>query len=151
MSGVQPIVARTSSYGLVCGGIGAALERLALGVTELDRLQEARRHRQAAPPRRGEVELRRARHRRGIERGIAARLGYLRGLRPQSARRVHEQAQHHVALDLLVEQRGRVLNFFFSSRRRHTRLQGDWSSDVCSSDLSLPTASRYFLGTIWPP
>src|SRR5256885_11147128 len=28
-----------------------------------------------------------------------------------------------------------VLFFFFSSRRRHTRLQGDWSSDVCSSDL----------------
>src|SRR2546426_6100608 len=27
--------------------------------------------------------------------------------------------------------------FFFSSRRRHTRLQGDWSSDVCSSDLFL--------------
>src|SRR2546426_3569615 len=27
------------------------------------------------------------------------------------------------------------LYFFFSSRRRHTRLQGDWSSDVCSSDL----------------
>src|SRR5256885_11048475 len=27
--------------------------------------------------------------------------------------------------------------FFFSSRRRHTRLQGDWSSDVCSSDLRL--------------
>src|SRR2546426_9314310 len=27
--------------------------------------------------------------------------------------------------------------FFFSSRRRHTRLQGDWSSDVCSSDLHL--------------
>src|ERR1039457_7343751 len=24
--------------------------------------------------------------------------------------------------------------WFFSSRRRHTRLQGDWSSDVCSSD-----------------
>src|SRR5256885_7098889 len=29
-----------------------------------------------------------------------------------------------------------VLVFFFSSRRRHTRLQGDWSSDVCSSDLT---------------
>src|SRR5256885_8077487 len=28
-----------------------------------------------------------------------------------------------------------VYVFFFSSRRRHTRLQGDWSSDVCSSDL----------------
>src|SRR5688500_13026410 len=26
-------------------------------------------------------------------------------------------------------------DFFFASRRRHTRLQGDWSSDVCSSDL----------------
>src|SRR5256885_6394600 len=31
--------------------------------------------------------------------------------------------------------RAAVLCFFFSSRRRHTRLQGDWSSDVCSSDL----------------
>src|SRR5256885_5122700 len=29
--------------------------------------------------------------------------------------------------------------FFFSSRRRHTRLQGDWSSDVCSSDLAAET------------
>src|SRR5205807_7609500 len=28
--------------------------------------------------------------------------------------------------------------FFFSSRRRHTMLQGDWSSDVCSSDLFSP-------------
>src|SRR5262252_2406095 len=26
--------------------------------------------------------------------------------------------------------------FFFSSRRRHTRSLCDWSSDVCSSDLS---------------
>src|SRR5574340_1527350 len=38
--------------------------------------------------------------------------------------------------------------FFFSSRRRHTRSFGDWSSDVCSSDLRLglrhgtPLASR---------
>src|SRR5690348_17397729 len=29
----------------------------------------------------------------------------------------------------------RFLVFFFSSRRRHTRWTGDWSSDVCSSDL----------------
>src|SRR5690348_17369855 len=28
-----------------------------------------------------------------------------------------------------------VFFFFFSSRRRHTRWTGDWSSDVCSSDL----------------
>src|SRR3712207_8870907 len=29
--------------------------------------------------------------------------------------------------------------FFFSSRRRHTRYWRDWSSDVCSSDLEVPT------------
>src|SRR5688572_32979264 len=29
-------------------------------------------------------------------------------------------------------------NFFFSSRRRHTRFDCDWSSDVCSSDLGDP-------------
>src|SRR5205085_6462143 len=28
--------------------------------------------------------------------------------------------------------------FFFSSRRRHTRFDCDWSSDVCSSDLRRP-------------
>src|SRR5207302_4288777 len=27
--------------------------------------------------------------------------------------------------------------FFFSSRRRHTRFSRDWSSDVCSSDLTV--------------
>src|SRR5256885_5722359 len=35
--------------------------------------------------------------------------------------------------------------FFFSSRRRHTRLQGDWSSDVCSSDL--PSFTGWVLNT----
>src|SRR6266705_1662380 len=29
-----------------------------------------------------------------------------------------------------------MIYYFFSSRRRHTRSYGDWSSDVCSSDLS---------------
>src|SRR5688500_20007618 len=33
--------------------------------------------------------------------------------------------------------------FFFSSRRRHTRLQGDWSSDVCSSDLCATPTSEH--------
>src|SRR5215510_9701436 len=37
-------------------------------------------------------------------------------------------------LDRLV--REDTLTFFFSSRRRHTRWPRDWSSDVCSSDLS---------------
>src|SRR5690349_15768401 len=32
--------------------------------------------------------------------------------------------------------------FFFSSRRRHTRSLRDWSSDVCSSDLSPEAAKR---------
>src|SRR2546427_3441314 len=47
--------------------------------------------------------------------------------------------------------------FFFSSRRRHTRFDCDWSSDVCSSDLIDETAyidgysfPRFFL-TIFLP
>src|SRR6266581_860812 len=35
-----------------------------------------------------------------------------------------------------------VIFFFFSSRRRHTRWTGDWSSDVCSSDLAGLAADR---------
>src|SRR5207253_7385450 len=35
---------------------------------------------------------------------------------------------------------GQGLQFFFSSRRRHTRWPRDWSSDVCSSDL--PTSTK---------
>src|SRR5205807_5665722 len=35
---------------------------------------------------------------------------------------------------------------FFSSRRRHTRLQGDWSSDVCSSDLFLLATGKGLAG-----
>src|SRR2546430_988917 len=33
------------------------------------------------------------------------------------------------------------MNFFFSSRRRHTRFDCDWSSDVCSSDLNVDLSS----------
>src|SRR2546430_9068277 len=32
--------------------------------------------------------------------------------------------------------------FFFSSRRRHTRFDCDWSSDVCSSDLEVEGAAK---------
>src|SRR2546430_12714860 len=35
----------------------------------------------------------------------------------------------------LGARRTMVVLFFFSSRRRHTRFDCDWSSDVCSSDL----------------
>src|SRR5436190_24229892 len=37
-----------------------------------------------------------------------------------------------------------VFFFFFSSRRRHTRSLCDWSSDVCSSDLT-ETFAQVFL------
>src|SRR3989475_5506540 len=36
--------------------------------------------------------------------------------------------------------------FFFSSRRRHTRFDCDWSSDVCSSDLSRAVSTLNWLG-----
>src|SRR5689334_23651852 len=36
--------------------------------------------------------------------------------------------------------------FFFSSRRRHTRWNCDWSSDVCSSDLLPNSATEQELG-----
>src|SRR5216683_6874389 len=36
----------------------------------------------------------------------------------------------------------RLFFFFFSSRRRHTRSDRDWSSDVCSSDLTLFTIAQ---------
>src|SRR5206468_8878554 len=38
----------------------------------------------------------------------------------------------------------RWAGFFFSSRRRHTRSDRDWSSDVCSSDLR--AIARAFAG-----
>src|SRR2546430_13836307 len=36
-----------------------------------------------------------------------------------------------------------LLVFFFSSRRRHTRFDCDWSSDVCSSDLGCPVLAQH--------
>src|SRR5256885_3342593 len=46
------------------------------------------------------------------------------------------EARRAGGLEALARGRSWLLPvFFFSSRRRHTRLQGDWSSDVCSSDL----------------
>src|SRR5436305_11318469 len=36
-------------------------------------------------------------------------------------------------------------DFFFSSRRRHTRCGRDWSSDVCSSDLR----AELFQSDVW--
>src|SRR5437763_15751923 len=38
--------------------------------------------------------------------------------------------------------------FFFSSRRRHTRYIGDWSSDVCSSDLITAIGLQHRIGFV---
>src|SRR5260370_21689236 len=40
-------------------------------------------------------------------------------------------------VDSLFEDISVFVFFFFSSRRRHTRFKCDWSSDVCSSDLTV--------------
>src|SRR5690606_3550681 len=48
----------------------------------------------------------------------------------------------------------RSCRFFFSSRRRHTRFSRDWSSDVCSSDLTstvLVHLSRQHLNRLLAP
>src|SRR5438477_10932375 len=51
---------------------------------------------------------------------------------------------------------GNLRTFFFSSRRRHTRLTCDWSSDVCSSDLGFfqvrkPSAWKKPSSAVRPP
>src|SRR6266511_5402013 len=40
--------------------------------------------------------------------------------------------------------------FFFSSRRRHTRFSRDWSSDVCSSDLTTWRRAKARLQVVVP-
>src|SRR5690606_40729264 len=41
--------------------------------------------------------------------------------------------------------------FFFTSKRRHTRFSRDWSSDVCSSDLSMAESSYFLLAATFLP
>src|SRR2546430_5779223 len=44
----------------------------------------------------------------------------------------------------LLEYLSLFFSFFFSSRRRHTRFDCDWSSDVCSSDLGASSSQCSF-------
>src|SRR5256886_5557765 len=46
------------------------------------------------------------------------------------------------AVGIVADVNGVFLVFFFSSRRRHTRFDCDWSSDVCSSDLDAVVLQR---------
>src|SRR2546430_9985540 len=48
----------------------------------------------------------------------------------------------HVVLQTLQRRWCLLVFFFFSSRRRHTRFDCDWSSDVCSSDLEAGGRAR---------
>src|SRR2546430_3099009 len=48
-----------------------------------------------------------------------------------------------IASSVVCGLRARSYFFFFSSRRRHTRFDCDWSSDVCSSDLELRQAREH--------
>src|SRR5690349_23653254 len=48
--------------------------------------------------------------------------------------------KHFMASPPIPRPQSRLI--FFSSRRRHTRSLRDWSSDVCSSDLSLALPTR---------
>src|SRR6266511_3834700 len=41
-----------------------------------------------------------------------------------------------------------VISFFFSSRSRHTSFSRDWSSDVCSSDLTSPSCPDVTQGRV---
>src|SRR5438270_9682651 len=47
----------------------------------------------------------------------------------------------YVKRNLIVRNSCVSYYFFFSSRRRHTRFDCDWSSDVCSSDLDVRLAA----------
>src|SRR6266516_4857303 len=97
--------------------------------------------------------------RRGAENFAAAarrsgvsRIVYLGGLGAEHDVSTHLESRHEVGRILresgvpTIEFRASIIigsgsasfeivrSFFFSSRRRHTRSYGDWSSDVCSSD-----------------
>src|SRR2546430_9837392 len=47
----------------------------------------------------------------------------------------------------MLKNEGAKENLFFSSRRRHTRFDCDWSSDVCSSDLYARSCSGSTVST----
>src|SRR5688500_8785978 len=89
------------------------------------------------------VKIGRASCREGEKGAVGARAG-----EKEQARRWRAGREVGVIVGLVavvsVRDRPRAANLtlhrsrllVFSSRRRHTRLQGDWSSDVCSSDLA---------------
>src|SRR5688572_31843829 len=76
-------------------------------------------------------ELPRAMDQRGVRPVLR---GDVRGAR-EKGRGLPAGDRPDGTLDAWALRSGSGLSFFFSSRRRHTRFDCDWSSDVCSSDL----------------
>src|SRR5256886_9282390 len=68
------------------------------------------------------------------------RAASIAGERPGRSR--YGGARCRVICEGLSQQVILIVCFFFSSRRRHTRFDCDWSSDVCSSDLVTPRGAR---------
>src|SRR5690606_39693428 len=54
----------------------------------------------------------------------------------------------HVVNDIKMLCFSEKNQYFFSSRRRHTRFSRDWSSDVCSSDLTHRWSSSAFFFSV---
>src|SRR2546430_5880097 len=79
--------------------------------------------------------------------------GHAEGTHDRPQQRTDAAKQHAVgasltSVKLLARSRR---GFFFSSRRRHTRFDCDWSSHVCSSDLELHCPGlRHNWGTLYP-
>src|SRR6516162_3372770 len=85
---------------------------------------------------------------RGLSRIVQAQRKYIEKMRHATKKSNDSEARLHYDACLVGVFPFDEQCFFFSSRRRHTILQGDWSSDVCYSDLrSLTTRAPTGNGT----
>src|ERR1039457_4328013 len=60
--------------------------------------------------------------------------------------RLFQRTRQHKSQEL--QRPGSGIRGLLSSGRRRTRLQGDWSSDVCSSDLNAQLLGKVYLGSL---
>src|SRR5256886_660927 len=65
------------------------------------------------------------------------------------SRKTNKRKRKHMVM-LNTKDTTNRMSIFFSSRRRHTRFDCDWSSDVCSSDLSATIAAAVRRRCVWP-
>src|SRR5256886_10101401 len=74
----------------------------------------------------------------------------MRRMSGDAARCIPARIAHHRQTRAAVwpSIQGYLVLFFFSSRRRHTRFDCDWSSDVCSSDLVILPLSLLLAGVL---